>query len=301
MPTFLEQPPYNPKGPDGQGWNRLSLNAHGGLWNECGLMPTNHPTLFEAMTGRQRWGGFDPCTGRGACGKCPVQQRYLTGEGGLEWPEGVPLLLARVRPWPSPPGALFGGLTAGRSNLELHAWNGGPPLLETNWIGVLNAARRGARKGLAGATVSWFWVDQESEAFWVVRFHPAGEEALVRTEVGPAATRHELYAREGGPRLAVLTCQGACAHEAYHLRHLAADLGDRTAAADRSTPPPSLPERLPGVPLITLSHGDKGTVLHRPRSRDYDTSTVRLDWDVPFDDLTVTALVAHAVRLTTAT
>ncbi|MFE4829798.1 hypothetical protein [Streptomyces sp. NPDC056672] len=290
MPIFLQQPGYRPGGPDGQGWNRLSLNAHGGLWDECGWMPTNHPTLFAAMTGRQRWGSFEPCTERGACGECPVQRRHFAYEGGVDWPEGVPLLLARIRPWPQTPGGLFGGLDGGHSDLELSAWNGGPPLLKTGWTQVLNT--RGQR-------ISWWWSDQESEAFWIVRNHPAADEALVHSEVGPAATRHELYGREGGPRMAVLTCQGACAHETYHLRHLAADLADHTADADRPPqPPPSLPERLPGVPLITLSHRDGSSLLRRPQSRDYDTSTLRIGWDVPFDELTATALVAHAVRLT---
>ena len=294
MPIFLEQPRHDPKGPDGQGWNRLSLNMHGGLWNECGLMPTSHPTLFEAMTGRQRWGnGFGPCTRRGACGECPVQQRRLAHEGGVDWPEGVPLLLARVRPWPVPKGTLFGGLTAGRSNLELSAWNAGLPVLETDWMELLNT--RGQR-------ISWWWTDQEGEEFWIVRENPAADEALVRSEVRPAATRHELYGHDGGLRLATLTCQGACAHETYHLRQLAADLAHRAPAAEQQpSPAPPLPERLPGVPLITLSHADGRSVIRRSSSREYGTSTVLVDWDVPFDEISVTALVAHAVRLTVAT
>ncbi|OEJ49738.1 hypothetical protein [Streptomyces agglomeratus] len=59
LPTLLSPPAYGPSGPDGQSWNRLSLNAHFGVPHQCGLLPTSYSALLESMTGRQRWGSFE--------------------------------------------------------------------------------------------------------------------------------------------------------------------------------------------------------------------------------------------------
>ena len=74
MPIYLEPPAYKPGGPDGQGWNRLSLNAHmdGGL-AQCALRPRSYGKLFESQDTRHaRWTGFGVCVGEGQCGTCPV-------------------------------------------------------------------------------------------------------------------------------------------------------------------------------------------------------------------------------------
>ncbi|WP_369228432.1 hypothetical protein AB5J52_48145 (plasmid) [Streptomyces sp. R39] len=289
MPTFLEQPTY-PRGPDGRGWNRLSLNAHFDQLHQCGWQPRRFTTLFEALTNRQHWGGFGRCfAGRpGVCGSCPVQLRRLAYEDGIEWPTGVPLLLARVKPWPLTPGAFFADPAAGRSSLELSTWRGGPPILKAGWTEVLNTRNR---------TISWCWQDDQGEAFWLVRFHPAADTAVVLSEKLGTGIRHDLYNAPGGQRLAVLTCHGCCAHEGYHLQHLAADLADHPGHAVRLAPDAMLPERLPGVPLVRIEHSGKTTVIRRDRSREYGSSTVQVSWDVPFDETTATALAAHTVRL----
>ncbi|MDX3345924.1 hypothetical protein PV387_03590 [Streptomyces sp. ME02-6987-2C] len=75
MPIHLTPPAYNPSGPDGQGWNRLSIGWQPGA--QCALRPRDWPTLFESRdTRRARWGGFGPCVRDGGdCGACPVLDR----------------------------------------------------------------------------------------------------------------------------------------------------------------------------------------------------------------------------------
>ncbi|RSN14843.1 hypothetical protein DMH25_07870 [Streptomyces sp. WAC 01325] len=289
MPLFLEQPTY-PRGPDGRGWNRLSLNAHFDRRHQCGLQPTRFAALYEALTGRQHWGGFGRCfVGHpGSCGSCPVQLRRLAREGGINWPDETPLLLARVRPWPLTPGALFADPASGRSSLELSPWRGGQPVLDADWVEILNTP---------GLLISWCWQDEQGEAFWLVRSHPAADTAIVHTERIGAGLRHELYGGPGLPRLAVLTCHGCCAHEGYHLRHLAADLAHRPDRAPALGTGTETPGRLPGVPLVDLARVGSSSVIRRARSRSHGPSTVQIGWDVPFDETTVTALAAYAVRL----
>jgi hypothetical protein len=68
VPIHLTPPAYQPTGPDGQGWNRLSLNAHGSKTPQCALRPRSYATLVESQdTRRAQWGGFGPCSGDGFC------------------------------------------------------------------------------------------------------------------------------------------------------------------------------------------------------------------------------------------
>lgn len=83
MSIYLPAPQHRPGGPDGQGWNRLSLNAHIGAGRgQCALQPRSHPTLWEAQDSRRaRWGPYGPCLRDGDCLTCPVltsQPRHLT-------------------------------------------------------------------------------------------------------------------------------------------------------------------------------------------------------------------------------
>lgn len=74
MPVRLEAPQHRPGGPDGQGWNRLSLNAHLGADRaQCALRPRSYAALRESQdTRRAGWGGFGPCDqDRASCTGCP--------------------------------------------------------------------------------------------------------------------------------------------------------------------------------------------------------------------------------------
>lgn len=76
MPVYLQAPSVPPSGPDGKGWNRLSIASCWTPGDQCALRPTNWPTLFESHdTRRARWGGFGPCTRNGECGACPLMAR----------------------------------------------------------------------------------------------------------------------------------------------------------------------------------------------------------------------------------
>lgn len=69
MPVFLSSPTHNPAGPDGQGWNRISIIGIAG--DQCAARPTTEATFWEAMDSRRaRYGGFGACTNAGRCGDC---------------------------------------------------------------------------------------------------------------------------------------------------------------------------------------------------------------------------------------
>jgi hypothetical protein len=72
MPIYLPAPTRDVRGPDGGGWNRLSLNAGPVYPGQCALQPTSYATLWESHdTRRARWGGFGGCVRGGACAGCP--------------------------------------------------------------------------------------------------------------------------------------------------------------------------------------------------------------------------------------
>ncbi len=71
MPIYLRQPAHNPRGSDGQGWNRLSVSLP--VHDQCALQPRSYAALVESHdTRRARWGGFGPCVRRGRCAACPI-------------------------------------------------------------------------------------------------------------------------------------------------------------------------------------------------------------------------------------
>jgi hypothetical protein len=76
VPIHLDAPQGHAHGPDGKGWNRLSLGGHMGTpLAQCALLPTSYPALRESQdTRRARWGGFNACTNGGQCDTCPVFQ-----------------------------------------------------------------------------------------------------------------------------------------------------------------------------------------------------------------------------------
>ncbi len=76
MPIHLKAPTHKPGGPDGKGWNRLSLNAHmGRATDRCAMRPRTYGALWESRRNTQHaeWGGFyAACTNSGACDTCPL-------------------------------------------------------------------------------------------------------------------------------------------------------------------------------------------------------------------------------------
>lgn len=79
MTIYLQAPAFNPSGPDGRGFNRLSLNAHmREPADRCALQPTTYASLFESHdTRRARWSdAFGRCDRQGACDGCPVMTRF---------------------------------------------------------------------------------------------------------------------------------------------------------------------------------------------------------------------------------
>ncbi|GAA1765876.1 hypothetical protein [Streptomonospora arabica] len=81
MPIRLTPPGHNPGGPDGQGWNRVSLNAHiGSEPAQCALRPRRFPQFADTMRSTQhaRWGGYGVCVrDDGDCGSCPLLRDHI--------------------------------------------------------------------------------------------------------------------------------------------------------------------------------------------------------------------------------
>lgn len=73
MPIHLPAPAHRPSGPDGQGWNRISLGSLAG--DQCALRPRNYSHLRESQdTRRAGYGGYGPCIAAGKCETCPIFQ-----------------------------------------------------------------------------------------------------------------------------------------------------------------------------------------------------------------------------------
>ncbi|GGS84934.1 hypothetical protein GCM10010156_49440 [Planobispora rosea] len=73
MPIYLPAPAHDPRGPDGQGWNRMSISWGAVFRAQCALRPLYATKLFESHdTRRAAWGGFGPCLRDGDCTTCPV-------------------------------------------------------------------------------------------------------------------------------------------------------------------------------------------------------------------------------------
>ncbi|MEV8335076.1 hypothetical protein [Streptomyces niveus] len=287
MPLFLEQPTYGPAGPDGLGWNRLSLNTHFDTRHQCGLLPSTYATLLESRRGVQAWGSYDRCVASpfGSCSSCPIQRWHLERDG-ISWPLDVPLLLVRIRPLPLSPGLSFADPAAGRSTVHLCSWRGEDLNVKADWRTLRNTA------GVLGRA---FW-DSEGQAFWMARSNPAAASAVVHSKRFRTHTRHALYGGKEGRRLALLSCHGACAHDEDDLRHLAADVADWDP--DSGPDGISVPSRLPAVPGIDFGHEQSRTVLRRRASQGYPASTLAVSWALPVRRAAVTALLAYAVRLT---
>ncbi|GHE32147.1 hypothetical protein GCM10017673_38690 [Streptosporangium violaceochromogenes] len=147
MPIYLRAPEPEPGGPDGRGWNRLTLNAHmGAPRGRCALRPRSYAALFESQdTRRARWGGgFADCTGGGRCGSCPVFEDLEAGKPLRAFTDRV---LVRVGP---------------RDGL--------PYLMNHPDRGWDSSARRWSWEDLAricGWELDGRQVDEHGEAFWL--------------------------------------------------------------------------------------------------------------------------------------
>lgn len=173
MPIHLRAPQYRPGGPDGRGWNRLSLNAHIGTpADQCALQPRDYPTLYESRTGRARWGGFGPCTSGGACATCPI---YAAPPATLH--AFTDRVLVRLRKRPAPD-----GLVVQAPPDEPHIMN----RPEDGWGSRSNVWTWDALARLAGWQIGRRHRDEHSDGFWLVAEteprhgvygHPATKEA----------------------------------------------------------------------------------------------------------------------------
>lgn len=84
MPIYLTPPAHNPVGPDGEGRNRLRVDALEPM-ARCALRPRQYSALREARDTRlAQWGGhLDVCDGRGDCRACPrLERRFELGAFG---------------------------------------------------------------------------------------------------------------------------------------------------------------------------------------------------------------------------
>lgn len=72
MSIFLAVPTHNPKGPDGQGWNRMALGNLAG--DQCVFRPkTLSKFLYESLhTIRGSYGNHNSCINQGKCQNCKI-------------------------------------------------------------------------------------------------------------------------------------------------------------------------------------------------------------------------------------
>lgn len=165
MPILLEAPTYKPGGPDGQGWNRLSLNAHmGGSRNQCALRPRSYAALYESRdTRRARWGGFGRCTqDDGRCTTCPrLSSKSLTMSAFTD--RVLVRILVRA------PGGI-----ASSPVVELHLMN--KP--EDGWSSMSYRWTWDEIARLAGWRLDGQHRDEHSEGFWLRKVNPARPDGL---------------------------------------------------------------------------------------------------------------------------
>lgn len=159
MLIHLEAPAYNPKGPDGQGWNRLSLCAHiGGSDNQCALLPRSYETLWEATHNRSRFGGYGTCRNSGNCDACPVFAAKPVTFGSF-----TDRVLVRILERVVNTGSLFPAVSrrAHLMNKPEDGW--ASRSYEVNWSWLVR---------LAGWKVGRRHADEHSEGFWLEKVNP---------------------------------------------------------------------------------------------------------------------------------
>ncbi|MDX3069597.1 hypothetical protein PV518_47050 [Streptomyces sp. ND04-05B] len=254
MPIYLPEPAAAPGGPDGKGWNRLSLNAHmgSGAGAQCALRPRRWGALLEAYdTRRARWGGHGPCIRNGQCDGCPI--RTALHEQRTVVRVNAPRVLVRVETVHGP-GMGFTGpagwrlwVTTGPDDQDYR--NGEP------WVWD-EAAR------VPGWDLGRAYLDEHGEGFWLERTTRVPAWGCdITTRTWPSFARHAF--RVNKTRVAHLHHHGECAHDEELLNAIShACPGPDGADEERvpvhwrqtqeMTPPPAGDLRI-GVDVRTMS------------------------------------------------
>lgn len=158
MTILLRAPEYRPGGPDGKGWNRLSLCAHMGTpANQCALQPRTWGTLREIRelgSSRARFGNYGRCTNRGDCGTCPILAAKPETLGAFTDKILVRFLERRT--------------VDGYTRTELHLMN--KP--EDGWSSRSYVWTWEELVRLVGWDVGRRYADEHSEGFWLHKVDP---------------------------------------------------------------------------------------------------------------------------------
>lgn len=102
MPIYLTPPSDDPRGPDGQGRNRLRVDTMEPS-AQCAFRPTSWQTMLESWdTRRARWGMFGRCVNGGNCEsacpiimQCPRELRAFTDRVLFRLVDGKPWAMNR--------------------------------------------------------------------------------------------------------------------------------------------------------------------------------------------------------------
>lgn len=202
MPIYLREPEAAPGGPDGKGWNRLSLGAHFGTGGgQCALRPRSWGALVEAQdTRRARWGGHGPCIRRGQCDGCPVLEALNTRCTVV--PVNAPQVLVRIEPV-FPPGLVLTGpagyrlwVTTGpddRDYRNRRPWT---------WDDVVR---------VPGWDLGSMYFDEHGDGFWLKRTtRVPALGCVITTRARASFTRHAFTVARCG--VALLHHYGECTH-----------------------------------------------------------------------------------------
>ncbi|MFF4179677.1 hypothetical protein [Streptomyces sp. NPDC001750] len=203
MPIYLREPEAAPGGPDGKGWNRLSLSAHFGTGGgQCALRPRSWGALVEAQdTRRARWGGHGPCIRSGQCDDCPVLEALHTRCTVI--PVNAPRVLVRIEPVFTP-GLAFTGpagyrlwVTTGpdeRDYRNRQPWTWDHAVRVPGWD--LGPAH----------------FDEHGDGFWLERTtRVPALGCVITTRTRTSSTRHAFRVARCG--VALLHCSGRCTHD----------------------------------------------------------------------------------------
>jgi len=148
MPIYLPMPRRAPRGPDGQGWNRIHIYPVGN--DECALRPTDAATLMESYnTWRASYGGFGACiTDGGDCPNCPLFERYTAERPSAQLGFGDRVLF-RIWPKTGQPMLMNKPEQGWGSTAEYWTWDRIAMIKGWGWDG--------------------FFRDRDSEGFWLRR------------------------------------------------------------------------------------------------------------------------------------